>query len=145
MRKFRILLALGFFFILISMNAKAQIGIAVAEDENGSSIKWQVVWNKGNSFETEQAAKRMLKAEGYDKVYTLSGGEKRGHHLTSGYWVVVEANHKIYDGTFKRSYGLGASSSSYSEAEQRAVSNLSQYDGSWDKSDGYEVDKRGVF
>ena len=126
-----------------SLTSNAQIAIAVAKNKKGSSLEWMVVWNQG--WKTEGAAKKKLRAKGYDRVYTLTGGEKRGHNLTSGYWVVVEASHRIYDGTRKTSFGLGASKSSYGEAERRAVSNLSQYDWTWKKSHGYSVSKRGRF
>lgn len=133
-------LILGFFGVL---EVNAQIGIAVAKDEKGSSLEWNVVWNKG--YQTESIAIQNLRDKGYKKVFSLTGGEKRGHKLQSGYWVVVEATHKIYDGTLKTSFGLGASSSSYAEAEERAVSNLSQYDWSWKKSNGYTISKKGTF
>ncbi len=137
-----VFLLAGVFGIIGLNKADAQIAIAVAHDDNGSSIHWQVAWNRG--WETESVAKKMLTDMGYKNVYTLTGGEKRGHNLTTGYWVVVEAKHKIYDGTTKTSYGLGASLSSYTEAEVRAVSNLSQYDASWKISDGYIVSKKGT-
>lgn len=125
-------LLIGVFVLCGLLNIEAQIGIAVAKDENGSSVKWNVVWNQG--YKTESIARQQLKDLGYTKVYTLTGGEKRGYKLESGYWVVVEARRKRYDGKMITSFGLGASATSYSEAEQRAVSNLSQYDWSWKKT-----------
>lgn len=143
MKKIKIILSSIILGLLGVYEANAQIGIAVAKDEKGSSLEWSVVWNKG--YQTESIAIQNLRDKGYKKVFSLTGGEKRGHKLESGYWVVVEATHKIYDGSLKTSFGLGASSSSYAEAEERAVSNLSQYDWSWKKSNGYSISKKGTF
>ncbi len=143
MKKLKVLLLMGIFGLIGVYKTTAQIGIAVAKDKNGSSIEWCVNWNEG--YKTESIAKQKLKSKGYTKVYTLTGGEERGHKLTSGYWVVVEAKYKMYDGIIRTSFGLGASSSSYSEAEQRAVSNLSQYDWSWKKSNSYRISKKATF
>lgn len=143
MKTLKLLLLIAIFGVIGSNKMNAQIGIAVAKDKNGSSIEWQVVWNKG--YKTESTARQNLKNKGYTKISTLTGGKSRGHHLKSGYWVVVEAKHRIYNGTMKTSFGLGASSSSYREAERRAVSNLSQYDWTWKKSHGYSVSRRGTF
>jgi hypothetical protein len=124
---------------IISISSiQAQIGIAVAKDENGSSIYYQVVWNKG--YNTESTAKEMLVNKGYKNIFTLTGGEGCGHKLTSGYYVVVEAVRKNY-----HTFGMGASSDSYEQAEARAVKNLSQYDWSWNKKDGYTNVKQGRF
>ena len=90
-------------------------------------------------------ARKKLMDEGYENVYTMPGNIKCGHNLTSGYWVVVEANYKIYDGSWKTSFGAGASSDSYSEAEDRAVKNLSIHDWSWEREDGYKISKQGTF
>lgn len=127
----------------LSYSTTAQIGIAVAKDRNGSSVKWQLAYN--HETKTENVARQQLKSKGYEKVYNLTGGKLRGHNLTGGYWVVVKANRKNYNGTVITSFGLGASSSSYSEAEERALSNLSQYDWSWKQSDGYVIAKKGTF
>ena len=124
-------------------SAHAQIAIAVAKDENRSTIHWQLVWNAG--YKTESIAKQKLRDMGYENVFTLTGGKDCGHNLTSGYWVIVETTFKMYDGKMKTSYGLGASSHSYSEAENRAVKNLSIHDWSWSKKHGYQVIERGTF
>lgn len=129
-------------FLAYTTESFGQIGFAVAKDDNHSSLRWQLIWN--TKFPDIEARKK-LKNMGYDNVYTLPGGEECGHNLTSGYWVVVEANHKLYDGTWKTSFGAGASSSSYSEAESRAVENLRIYDWSWEKGDGYKISKQGRF
>lgn len=138
-------LILSIFTVLFfgTLSSDAQIAIAVAKDKKGSSLEWQVVWNEG--WKTESSARKKLRAKGYDKVTTLTGGSERGHNLTSGYWVVVECKRKNYDGSWKTSFGLGASKSSYGEAERRAVSNLSQYDWNWKKSNGYNISKKGTF
>ncbi len=88
-----LLITISLFF---TYNVYSQIGIAVAKDDNGSSVRWQVVYNEG--WETESVARAKLKEQGYTNVYTLTGGEQRGHNLTSGYWIVVEAVRTNYEG-----------------------------------------------
>ena len=143
MLKFKSLLILGGILLCTTLKINAQIGIAVAKDDNGSSLKWQIAWNNG--YKTEATAKQKLKDKGYKKVYTLTGGESRGHKLTSGYWVVVEAHRINYKEVPITSFGLGASKNSFAEAEKSAISNLSQYDWSWKKSDGHSISKKGTF
>ncbi|NOR28211.1 MAG: hypothetical protein GQ540_06755 [Lutibacter sp.] len=143
MLKYKSLLVLWGMLLWTGFTLHAQIGIAVAKDDNGSSLKWQIAWNNG--YKTEATAKQKLKDKGFKKVYTLTGGESRGHKLTSGYWVVVEAHRTNYKGIAITSFGLGASKNSFAEAEKRAVSNLSQYDWSWKKSDDFSVSKKGTF
>lgn len=124
-----------------SSAATAQIGIAVAKDKNGSSVQYAVSWNHGSKTESE--ARKILARKGYTKISTLTGGEKRGHKLKSGVYVIVEVRHKVL-GKWKTSFGLGAAPT-YAEAERRAVSNLAQYDWSWNKRKGYRVSRRGTF
>ncbi|MCH8558633.1 MAG: hypothetical protein LAT84_12460 [Balneolia bacterium] len=125
--------------------ANAQIAIAVAKDDNGSAIEWRVSTNGGSAWSTERAAREALESRGYRNVVGQAGGASRGHDLQSGYWVVVETNARMSDGRTIRSFGLGASSRSYSEAEERALSNLVQYFWSWRESHGYRVNDRGTF
>lgn len=145
MKKMLILLTMATILSVFSVNVNAQLGFAVAKDENGSSIRWKIAFVQGNIFERGRTAVRRLESEGYKKVYNQTGSDKYGHDVATGYWVVVVAEHKIYDGSYKRSYGMGASSNSYSEAEKRATVNLSTYDWSWNRSNGYKVDRRGTY
>ena len=124
-------------------HVQAQIAIAVAKDANGSSIHWSMAWNL--SYGTESKAKQKLKDQGHKDVHALRGGTKCGHDLKSGFWVVVEARRKRYDGKIIVSYGMGASANSYKEAESRAVANLRQHDWNWDKTDGYRPLEKGTF
>lgn len=127
-------------------NTQAQIGLAVAKDKKGSALRWQVSWGNGSAWDCKMAARKILKNKGYDKISTQDCVEKCGHGIKSGYYVVIEAKHKIYDGTTKTSYGLGASSSSYGDAEKKAAINLGIYDWSWNKNKhGYSVVKRGSY
>ena len=136
------LLIIAVIFLAYTSESFGQIGFAVAKDDDHSSLRWQLIWNTKNP---DQVARKKLKDMGYENVYTLPGGEECGHNLTSGYWVVIEADHKLYNGTWKTSFGAGASSTSYYEAEARAVENLKIYDWSWDEEDGYQISKKGTF
>jgi len=131
------------FFIVFTEASNAQVGFAIAIDENRSGLHWQ--WVKAEKrYLAGIKAKEMLRSKGYEKV-TTQPCDKCGHNLGSGYWVVVYSNYKIYDGSTKTGYGLGISTESHSEAERRAIRNLWQYN-SWSKSkDGYEIDESGRF
>ncbi len=137
------ILALVIISFIAYKKSNAQIAIAVAKDTKGSSLEWSIVWNSG--YNTEGQAIKSLENKGYEKVSVLTGGESRGHKLKSGYWVVVQGSRTSYKGDKIISFGMGASESSYGEAEERAVSNLKQYDWSWKDSDGYKISKKGTF
>ncbi len=137
-----------FLFLILSIYPNfsfAGIGIAVVKDDNHSSILWRVGWAKGETYRAEAILFKELMTQGYKKIYTLTGGKQRGHYLDSGYWVVVEGNHKNYKGLHIKDFGLGASDKSYEEAEKRAVSNLMQYTGGWNPKFGYRVIQKGTF
>ena len=129
---------------LLPGSTSGGIGIAVARDKNGSSIRWHVAWVDGPSYKADRIATKRLKDKGNDRVYNQPGGEEQGHDLDGGYLVVVESTRRS-DGERKTSFGLGASSRSYSQAESRAVKNLSTHDWGWSKKHGYKVAKRGKF
>lgn len=142
MKKFIVLIVL---FVISGMyKAQAQIGLAVAK-ENGSVVEWRVAWNEGTAWDCKMAARKYLINKGHDNVYTQDGNDCCGHTTTSGYWVLVKGRGKSYDGTYKTEYGLGASSSSYADAETKAVKNLDTYANVWSRSDGYTVDRKGEF
>lgn len=143
MKYFILTLAIGVF---IGIDAKAQIGIAVAKDEHNSAIKWQVVGGERNASASTSKARQMLREEGYERVSGLNCREDCGHQLESGYYVVVKAVYNLpSNGRKKISYGLGASERNNEEATKRAISNLKTYDWSWRESYGYEVEKRDDF
>lgn len=139
-----------FTFLLVSLvgtqKSQAQIAIAIAKNDKGSALRWQISWGNGSLWDCKMAAKKALQNKGFKKVTTQDCIEKCGHGIKSGYYVVVEAKHKIYNETTKTSFGLGASSSSYGDAEKKAVINLGIYDWSWNKNKhGYSVVKRGTY
>jgi len=128
------------FFIVFTETSNAQVGFAVAKDENGSALHWQ--WVKGETkSQAAREAERMLQNKGYKKIIQQACDDC---DLDSGYWVVVYSTWKIYDGSNKTGYGFGISTSSYTDAEQRAVKHLSRYNWSWSESKhGYKIDKSG--
>lgn len=134
-----------FFGVFTSNNAIAQIGIAVAKNSNNSAIEWRINWGSGSAWDCKMKAKKYLTNKGHQKVSTQDGNSCCGHNISSGYYVVVKSRYKIYDNSYKTSYGLGASSSSYSDAEMKAVKNLTTYNWSWKKRYGYSVEKKGSF
>ncbi len=140
----RLLILIGTVFFLGVSKTQAQIGIAIAK-QKGSAVEWRISWGNGDAWDCKMAAKKYLQKKGYSNVATQDCNTKCGHSISSGYYVVVKARHKIYDGSYKTSYGLGASTSSYSDAKTKAVKNLSIYDWSWKKSDGVSVEKQGTY
>lgn len=135
------------FTILVSIISlapvKGQLGFAVAKCKIGSSLDYALVFNQG--YETEYEAKRNLKEKGFKRVYNLNGGTQRGHNLEKGFYVVIRAKRKNYRGKEIVSYGLGASAKHHAEAEQRAISNLQQYDWAWKKAHGFTIVEQGQF
>ena len=132
------------FFMLIVCSLNAQIGIAVAKT-NESVVEWSVSWGKGSSLDCKMDARQKLIDKGYKNVSTLDGDDCCGHTIKSGYYVVVEGVAESDGESYIQEYGLGASSISYSEAEARAVKNLSVYANHWKPNDGYKTNKRGTF
>lgn len=123
--------------------SNAQIGFAIAQDENRSAIHWQMTTDESSS-RANTKARLMLKDNGYNRV-TIQPCSDCGHNISSGYWVVVQSDYKIYDGSTKTGFGLGVSTSSISDAERKAVKNLSQYNWSWKTSDKYWTSNSGQF
>ena len=151
---------LGVFLTIVLSSASVYggIGIAVYTDKKDKAITfYEVAWvySKSSQWRAQDLAKKRLekklnkkgihKKKHYSYLSTLTGGKKRGHHLNSGYYVVVRNKMKIYDGSWKVTFGLGASDVSYGEAEKRAVSNLAQYNWSWNKKYGYTIDHKDTF
>ena len=73
MKKFLLIFAV----ILSAYTSKsfAQVGFAVAKDDDHSSLHWQLIWNTKNP---DQKARKKLKDLGYENVYTLPGGKECG-------------------------------------------------------------------
>lgn len=128
-------------FSLFSL--KAQLGFAVAKCKIGSSLDYALVINEG--YETEYKAKQELKSRGFKRVYHLNGGDRRGHNLEEGFYVVIRAERKNYKGKKIVSYGLGASAESLQKAQERAISHLKQYDWAWKEVHGFTVVEQGEF
>ena len=115
---------------LFAGNATAQVGIAVAKDDDHSTVRYCVSTGGGAAWRASDRARKTLKGEGYKKVFTQPGQVKAGHNIKSGVYVVVKVRYKL-NGRWRTSVGMGASESSYAEAEKRAVKNLSVHDWSW--------------
>lgn len=142
MKKFFLLLVLTLGLGL--MTIQAQIGFAVAKNDDYSAVRWRVSWGEDSYYSCERDAKDRLKDEGYDNVYGQSS-RNAGCETKSGYYIVIEGKHKFSDGKRKSGFGFGASSNSMEEAKERAKKNLATNFWSWTKSDGYTVVKRGTF
>lgn len=132
-----------FLGVFIFFNTNAQIGFAVAQDEKGSALEWHIIWNVGPYYKAASMARQKLKTKGYKTVYEQAS-TKSGHEIKNGYWVVIRAKYKVYNG-MKIGYGMGASATSYAEAERQAVKNLSTNNWSWKSNYGYDVDRRGTY
>lgn len=140
--KNQLLIVLFFAFGLVSV--KSQIGLAAAKNENGSVIRWYVRTGESNYFSCQQEAKKRLQSMGYNNVSTYPGGDCCGHKIPGGYYVVVQSSY-TKNGRTKNSVGMGASASSYRQAEQRAVENLKTHDWGWSSSKGYKVMRRRTY
>jgi len=138
-----LIILIGMLFMGVS-KIQAQIGIAVAK-ENSSAVEWRISWGKGSAWDCKMDAKKYLQNKGYKTVYTQDCNTKCGHSISSGYYVVVKGTYKSYDGNYKTDYGLGASSSSYSDAKAKAIANLSTYSCCWKRSSGVSVEKQGTY
>lgn len=138
----------------ILFTSHAGLGLAVIRDKDTHSLGYGYAYLDGPSWKASDAAKKeaekYAKKQGwskkthYDYIYKLSGNEKYGHNINSGYVVIVRAQYKS-NGKMKTSYGLGGSANSYREAEERAIKHLSTYDWSWRKSNGHSIEKRFKF
>lgn len=122
----------------------SQLSISIAIDENRSAEAYHVAWGEENAYEAKKKARAALKADGHEKL-TAQPCNSCGHDLEAGVYVLLKVKYKIYDGTERIGYGLGASESSYVEAEANAEQNLKTYHSSWKSSDGYDVEKKGKF
>jgi len=119
----------------------AQISFVVAK-EGSSSIAYLVTHGG-----TSTNARKQLKAKYPNNSASSQGCDTEcGHKLTSGYYVIVKCLRKDYNGNPRTSYGLGASSTNWAEAEERAVKNLAMYDWNWSrKKHGYQVEIKKEF
>lgn len=126
----------------------SSIVIATASDEEGSQVAYKVIYEDLTIFNLESKCKQLLVDEGYRraKVTSHTGNEGKGHHLNSGYYVVVKGTWKR-DGIEKVSYGMGADANSYSTAEARALKNMEDYSGGYGnyKSDSYTIVEKRSF
>jgi len=142
MNKYLFIIFLPFFFVNTS---SAQIAIAVAKEENYpfSQIEYRVEWGYGNRWDAEMHSMKYLKDKGYKNII-LPLLYKERSKLTNGFWVVIKTE-RIQDGKQKVGFSLGASADSQSDAEKNAVENLANNDGNWRSSQGYSIDKKGLF
>jgi hypothetical protein len=138
------ILSITILALLISFtNSQAQLAIAVAKNENGSSVKYSL--KQGKSIEEAASlAKKELEDLEYKDIMVLKSDEKTGHELTKGFYVLLISSRKDYSGKLFVSYGLGASANSKQEAIERAVIHMKEFDWGYDIKFGNAVEKEGM-
>lgn len=127
----------------ITSKVSAQIALAVAKNDNGSSVKYSL--KTGATLEEAYTnAKKALEEEEMQNIYLLRSSENTGHELKSGHFVLIIASRKN-GGRFFISYGLGISEKSKAEAVERAITHLKEWDLGFDKSrHSYSIEKEGL-
>jgi len=130
------------YFTLIGFNGKAQLALAVAKNENGSSIKYSL--HSGAKMDDAIAkVKKEIEDQSFKNVMILKSSENTGHELNKGFYVLIISSRKDYAGKLFVSYGLGASSKSKQEAIERAIIHLKEYDWGYEAKYGYAIEKEG--
>ncbi|GLB49027.1 hypothetical protein [Neptunitalea lumnitzerae] len=119
------------------------VAFVVAKSSNGSTIGWQIAWGKGVKINTK--ARKNLKKKVSGKVIFQSAHEEHGHFSPRGFWVVIKSKRNLSSNSDFISYGMGADTGSYQNAEEKALLNLRHYDSDWNESHGYTISKKGVF
>lgn len=122
-------------------NLKAQMGLAVAKNDNGSSVKY--AFETGSSVDEAIAkAVKTLEEEDAKNIFKLKSTENTGHELSEGHYVLILSSRKI-GGKFFLSYGLGAGKDSKQDAIKKAIIHLKEYDWGYENSFGYSIVKEG--
>jgi hypothetical protein len=133
------LIAISIFF---EFNVNAQFALAVAKNDNGSSVKYSL--KLAPSFdEAAKQAKKELEDLSQKNIFVLKSTEKTGHELSKGFYVLIISSRKDYAGKLFISYGLGASSISKEEALSRAIEHLKEFDWGYDEKYGYAIEREG--
>jgi hypothetical protein len=134
-------------FFLIGSACKAQIALAFARDEKNRDIMldYHVEWNFSSEIQAGMHAGKYLENKGYayKNVYSQPCGSC-GLSLEKGYYVVIKATYTV-DKSPHVSFGIGANTESYEQAELRAIDHLCISDIFYDRSKGYQVVERGIF
>ncbi len=128
-------------FIFQSLNIHAQIGLAVAKNDNGSSVKY-VLETGSNVNDAIAKAVKVLEAEDAKNIFKLKSTEKTGHELNEGFYVLLLSSRKI-SGKFFLTYGLGGSKVSKEEAIKRAIVHIKEFDWGYENDFGYKIEKEG--
>lgn len=141
MKIFKIAICFILFFNIKS-EVNAQLALAVAKNDNGSSVNYSL--KTGNTLKEAYAnAEKELEDEELQNIYVLRSSENTGHELKSGHYVLIVASRKN-GGRFFVSYGLGVSEKSKAEAIERAIIHLKEWDLGFDKSrHSYSFEKEG--
>lgn len=135
------LLVIGSLFLASLNQISAQIEIYCVKDKDYSSIAYEVSINY-NSLE----AKKQLEARGYDpKKISSQPGTIDTSGAKTGYYVVIRSSRDLGDNKQKISYGIGASKSSYIQAEKEAVKNIAAFDWDWKPKYNYEIIEKNTF
>ena len=74
-------------FVFQIFNLNAQIGIAVAKNDNGSSVKY-VLETGSNVNDAIAKAVKVLEAEEAKNIFKLKSTENTGHELNEGFYVL---------------------------------------------------------
>ncbi len=136
---FQLLLVIIFVFQVV--NIKAQIGLAVAKNDNGSTVKY--VLETGNDVNDAIAkAVKTLESQDAKNIFTLRSDKKTGHELSTGHYILILSSRKI-SGKFFLSYGLGASQESKEDAVKKAIVHLKEWDWGYENDFGYKIEKEG--
>jgi hypothetical protein len=130
-------------FFLFYSNMNAQLALAVAKNDNGSSIKYSLKLGKSIEDAAAQAQKELEDLE-FKNINILKSTENTGHGLTKGFYVLLISSRKDYAGKLFVSYGLGASEKSRQEAIDRAILHMTEFDWGYDKKYGFAVEKEGL-
>ncbi|MEN8119959.1 MAG: hypothetical protein ABFS35_06420 [Bacteroidota bacterium] len=128
-------------FVFQTLGLNAQIGLAVAKNDNGSTVKYALETGKDINEALNKAVK-MLEDEGAKNVFKLKSTENTGHELNEGFYVIIFSSRKG-GGRFFLSYGLGASKISKEDAIKKAVVHLKEFDWGYENSFGYKIAKEG--
>ncbi len=128
-------------FILQTFNLSAQIGLAVAKNDNGSSVKYALETSTNVNDAIAKAVK-VLEAEEVKNIFKLKSTEDTGHELNQGEYVLILSSRKI-SGKFFLSYGLGASKESKEDAIKKALVHLKEFDWGYENDFGYKIEKEG--
>ena len=122
-------------------NLKAQMGLAVDKNDNGSSVKYAL--ETGNDVnEAIAKAVKTLETEGAKNIFKLKSTEDTGHELREGYYVLILVSRKA-GGRFLLNYGLGGSKDSKEDAIKKAIIHLKEFYWGYENSFGYKIEKEG--